>query len=228
ESPAEGIIDVQYEGNYILEGDKFAITDGNPETSWAGKAWNQHGSPSPTVIFDKEYEIDTIRFKTRYDGRYATTNDLYQTSVTYYDSEQDKNVTISNSEIRCRQIKDKNGVWYYEYKLPHKIKTNKIQVGAQVYPAYSYSISISEIKFYHYDSLKEGVESLFVDDLKLELSEDVTQEKIDDLRKRANTIDSKAMEYHPEQEQLLEDLQRAQDLLEDVKLNVVSFLSEPI
>ncbi|MBQ3421678.1 MAG: hypothetical protein IJH34_08395, partial [Romboutsia sp.] len=46
ESPAEGIIDVQYEGNYILEGDKFAITDGNPETSWAGKAWNQHGSPS--------------------------------------------------------------------------------------------------------------------------------------------------------------------------------------
>ena len=53
----------------------------------------------------------------------------------------------------------------------------------------------------------------------LELSEGVTQEKIDDLRVRVNTIDSKAMEYHPEQEQLLEDLQRAQDLLDDVNLN---------
>ena len=219
ESPAQGIIDVQYEGNYILEGDKFAITDDNPETNWAGKSWNQYGSPSPTVIFDKEYEMDTIRFATRYDGLYASTGPLYQTSVTYYDSEQQNNVTISNDKMSWRQIKDKNGVWYYELKLPHKIKTSKIQVGVQVYPQYVESISISEIKFYHYDSLKPDVASLFKDDLMLELSEGVTQEKIDELTKKAKTIDPGAMEYHPDQEQILEDLQRAQDLLNDINLN---------
>ena len=219
QSPVDGIIDVQYEGNYILEGDKFAITDGNPETSWTGTKWNQDGSPSPIVIFDKEYEMDTIRFATRYDGSYANTGPLLQTSVTYYDSEQQKNVTIPNGNMSWKQVKDKNGVWYYELKLQHKIKTNKIQVGIQVYPQYVGSISISEIKFYHYDSLKEDVASLFKDDLRLELSEGVTQERIDELTARAKTIDSKAMEYHPDQEQLLKDLQRAQDLLDDVKLN---------
>ena len=59
----------------------------------------------------------------------------------------------------------------------------------------------------------------------LELNEGVTQEKIDELTTKAKTIDSKSMEYHPEQEQLLADLQRAQDLLDDVNLNdkIVTF-----
>ena len=53
----------------------------------------------------------------------------------------------------------------------------------------------------------------------LELSEGVTQEKIDELINRAKTIDPESMEYHPDQDQLLKDLQRAQDLLNDINLS---------
>ena len=216
ESPVDGIVDVIYEGNYTLNGDKFAITDGNAETSWIGTTWNQHGSPSPKVIFDKEYEIDTIRLTTSYEAPYKNTNDFYETSVTYYDSEQQKDVTV---KANCTTRPDANNVWYYELTLDEPIKTSQIRVGLKVYPSYVPSASISEIKFYNYNSIEKDVASLFKDDLMLELSEGVTQEKIDDLRVRVNTIDSKTMEYHPEQEQLLEDLQRAQDLLDDVNLN---------
>lgn len=53
----------------------------------------------------------------------------------------------------------------------------------------------------------------------IELNEEVTQEKINELRKRANTIDPVNMVYHPNQEQIISDLQRAQDLLDDINLN---------
>ncbi len=80
-------------------------------------------------------------------------------------------------------------------------------------------VSISELKFYEYDSLQGDVDNLFKDNLMLQLKEDVTQEKIDELTKRAKTIDPGSMEYHPNQDELLKDLQRAQELLDDVNLD---------
>ena len=94
--------------------------------------------------------------------------------------------------------------------------TSEIIIAPSTWPGDS--PTISEIKLYHYDSLKSDVASLFKDDLMLELSEGVTQEKIDELINRAKTIDPESMEYHPDQDQLLKDLQRAQDLLNDINL----------
>ena len=119
----------------------------------------------------------------------------------------------------CKQHPETNNGKVVNITLDEPITTKKIRLAVSVYPQYGRYMSISEIKFYEYDSLQDDVDSLFKDDLRLELNDDVTQEKIDDLVKRANTIDPINMEYHPSQTQILSDLQRAQDLLDDVKLS---------
>lgn len=198
--------------------DKFAIVDGNYKTYWTSSTWNTSYGTGPLVTFDQEYTIDTIRLTTRLDGVYAKGSPYDYVPVRYFDSKTNQFIEIQGSYKTLRD--PENQALYYEIKLPYPVTTKQIQTALRIHPSYNakYS-SISEIMFYHYDSIEEDVEALFKDDLKLELSETVTQEIIDDLIKRVNTIDSVTMEYHPKQDQLLSDLERAQQLLSDVQLS---------
>ena len=198
--------------------DKFAIVDGNYRTYWTSSTWNTGYDTAPLVTFDQEYTIDTIRLTTRLDGVYAKGDPFDFVPVRYFDSEKNAFVDV---EASFKKLTDPdNKALYYEITLPHPVTTKQIQTSLRIHPGYyaKYS-SISEIMFYHYDSIERDVDALFKDDLRLELVEGVTQEKIDELVKRVNTIDSVSMEYHPNQDQLLSDLTRAQDLLADVKLS---------
>lgn len=220
---SEVITDVsypRYNSNEHPNGvDKLAIVDGDYHTYWTAGTWNTGHDTGPIVTFDKEYTIDTIRIATRLDGVYAKGTVYDYVPVRYFDSEQNAMINVNATYTTLKD--PNNGALYYEIKLPYPVTTNQIQTSLRINPSYGnaqYS-SISEIKFYEYDSLEQDVDALFKDTLQLELADGVTQTDIDELVKRANTIDPVSMEYHPNQKDILEKLQRAQDLLDDVNLN---------
>lgn len=202
----QNIVSVEYPKGTATDED--AVVDNDYTTVWEYNDWDIGGN-GPIITFNKEYTIKELNVIRRLDKHEIT----YQTSVQYFNDTTGKWETVGS---RGRETNNGKVV---NITLDEPITTKKIRLAVSVYPQYGRYMSISEIKFYEYDSLQDDVDSLFKDDLRLELNDDVTQEKIDDLVKRANTIDPINMEYHPSQTQILSDLQRAQDLLDDVKLS---------
>ncbi|MGG7057677.1 M60 family metallopeptidase [Clostridium tertium] len=199
------------DNDYFID-NELSVVDNDYSTAWTWKNWDTsiYGKNGPIVTFDKEYKIDTIRLITRLD----ISSWPYEANIGFLNEEtgewEYKNAKISLSN------KDK----VVTLKLSEPITAKKIQANISVYPGSgSGKVSISEMKFYEYDSLENDVDNLFADDLKLSLKDDVNQEMIDELTKRAKTIDPINLEYHPNQEEILKNLQRAQDLLNDLLLN---------
>ncbi|MBQ3422948.1 MAG: hypothetical protein IJH34_15125, partial [Romboutsia sp.] len=215
---------IQYVEFNIEPGDRYvgdprSIVDNNYSTGWKINDWDggvHYGNRMPIITFDKEYTFDTIRLAVKLDESNKNF-DPSGAKLRIYDDNGKVIQTVEQGDISVRTITGENGAKYSELVLKKPVTAKKVELNLKVYS--TGHVSISELKFYEYDSLKSDVANLFKDDLMLELNEDVTQEKIDELTTRAKTIDSKAMEYHPDQQQILEDLQRAQDLLDDVNLN---------
>ncbi len=90
--------------------------------------------------------------------------------------------------------KNSNSKNYAILTFDEPVKAKKIQVNTD---AGVRNITISELKFYEYDSLEKEVKDLFKDDLRLELKETVTQADIDRLIKKAKPMDPVSKEYHP-------------------------------
>lgn len=201
----------------IYVGTGVEMFDNDYSTAFIRKDWCggvSYDREMPRVTFDKEYKFDTIRFAVKLENPNMHTLP-HQARLDVYNDKGER-IKIVNSK-NVNHIRSENGVSYVQVKLSEPVTAKTVALKADVYGG-KY-VSMSEMKFYHYDSLEEEVDALFKDDLMLELNEDVTQEKIDELVKRAKTMDSVSMEYHPNQTQILDDLQRAQDLLDDAKLN---------
>ncbi|MDU4890329.1 MAG: M60 family metallopeptidase [Clostridium sp.] len=193
--------------------DEDAIVDNDYTTVWESNIWDARNG-GPIVTFDKEYTIGSIKAIKRLDVDELT----HDVKVTYYNEEVGE-----WKEVKANFNESNNGK-VVNIILEEPIITKKIRVGMSVYPKvdwgdYRSIASVSEMKFYKHDSLEKDVDNLFADDLKLSLTENVTQEIIDELSNRAKTIDPINLEYHPNQEEILKNLQRAQDLLNDVSLN---------
>ena len=105
----------------------------------------------------------------------------------------------------------------YTVTLDEPIQAKKIKVDIA---GYGGSVqSISELRLYEYDSLENDVKNLFTDTLRIKLKETVTNDMIQTLVERANTVDPISKEYHPNRETILKELQLAQDLFEDQNLS---------
>lgn len=205
----------------LSNNDPMSIVDNNYDTTWVLKDWDagvNYGQRSPIVTFDKEYTFDTIRFTTKLENMSAYPLPHEAKLRVYADDDTEYNSpikVIERTNIRFSTKTAPNGVKYLEVKLPEAITAKQIELNI----AGSKNLSISEMKFYHYDSLEGDVEGLFADDLRLVLNDEVTQETIDELMTRAKTIDPVSLEYHPSQESILEDLEMAQNLLNDANLD---------
>ena len=213
----------------IKNSDKVELSNNNPmsivdndyDTTWVLKDWDagvNYGQRSPIVTFDKEYTFDTIRFTTKLENMSAYPLPHEAKLRVYADDDTEYNnpiKVIERTNIRFSTKTAPNGVKYLEVKLPEAITAKQVELNI----AGSKNLSISEMKFYHYDSLEGDVEGLFADDLRLVLNDEVTQETIDELMTRAKTIDPVSLEYHPSQESILEDLEMAQNLLNDANLD---------
>lgn len=205
------VVSVEYPTGTATDAD--AIVDNDYTTVWEYMDWDYGGS-GPVVTFDQKYTMKELKVIRRLDVAELT----YQTRIEFYNEATGAWETVGSNFTETDNEKVLN------ITLDRPITTKKIRIGISVYPSvpwgdYRNAVSISEVKFYEYDSLQSDVDALFKDDLMLELSDDVTQEQIDELVTRANTIDPVNMEYHPNQAQILSDLQRAQDLLNDAKLS---------
>lgn len=205
------IVDVEYPSGYKEDEypngfNKFNTVDNDYSTHWQLGDWDTaiYSKRGPIVTFDNEYKMDTIRFIARLDGDYSR---FYKSEILYWKDGEVESVSSSISSKRSS-----NGKTYYEIKLEEPIVTDKIQVNISTY---SVDVTVSELKFYYYDSIENDVRDLFADDMRIELKDDITLEQIEELELRANTIDEISKEYHPQRENLLYDLNTAKSILQD-------------
>ncbi|MFJ7736440.1 M60 family metallopeptidase [Lysinibacillus sp. NPDC097287] len=212
--PTEHIKGVTYPAEAVKD-DEFAIVDNDYSSSWIYKSWDgggfNQGKPSPVVEFDSAQTLDTI----------VVTPDVSQKyEYGYVKVRVQENGQMVEKPAYFNTKRDKNGKVYYEVRLNGPVTTDKVQVNFALGMAYGDgTISISEMKFYHYDSLERDVRSLFEDDLLVKLNTTVTLDTINELRERANTVDAVSGEYHPYREAVLRELDYAEQLYTDSQVD---------
>ncbi len=131
----------------------------------------------PIITFDNEYTFDTIRLAVRPEE--SNMHPLpHEAKLRIYDESGNEIKKIERTDISVKQLTDENGGRYAELKLKEPVTAKKVELNLAVYSGKK--VSISELKFYEYDSLQGDVDNLFKDNLMLQLKEDVTQEKIDE------------------------------------------------
>lgn len=194
---------------------EYALVDGDFTTSWkvndwdtGATYWSDRGSE---ITFDDTYTIGTIAFAETLEQGYNMA--VSTVKVTYWDENNQKKVVYPTSI----QQKTSNGHKYYIVKLSEPISTNKIKVDTSGYGGNKQTMS--EIRFYEYDSLADDIKNLYTDDLRLVLKDDVTQDTLDELANRLNTPDPISNEYHPDKSVLEAELEVAQKLFDDKQVS---------
>ncbi len=190
----------------------WGMVDHNPASYYYAADWDE-GSAYPdfnnkgfTFAFDQTYTIDTIGFQELYEqGNFSTA------VVEYRDEESGQFQRVSGVKVERRS--DRNGKHYYFIRLADPVRTNQLRFGVGKSNGYIREITISEVYFYHYDSLEDDIMGLYEDDLHMVLKAEVDQKTIDTLRTRLNTQDSVSGEYHPDRERLERELKNAEEIL---------------
>jgi len=184
------------------------------KNSWDDGGFNNLGANGLTYEFDQAYLMDTIAL---HDLTSQDTGYFYA-RIRYWDKDE-KQVDVPRFHPQ-RKV-DAQGKSYYVLKLPEPAEVKKIQFGLGRYSA-SGTITISEVFFYHYDTLMDEVMALYEDDLHTVLKDNVTQEMIDSLRTRVETPDEEnGNAKNPNETQLLLELDTAEQILKDGKLKNV-------
>lgn len=167
------------------------------------------GNKGVTVEFDQEYEINYITL-----GEELDRTEYYYLNVTYWDT--NGKATQANASIS--RVKAENGRYYHAIKLSEKIQTKKIKIGVGRYGS-AKGVYISELRFYHYDSLEDEIMALYSDDMHTTLRADVTVNTIEALQKRVDEVDQATGEYHPERSLLQKEIDTAKEILNNTSLN---------
>ena len=194
---------------------EFALVDGDFTTSWKVNDWDtgaEYGANRGSEItLNKEYTIGSLAFAETLEQGYPMS--ISKVKVTYWDENGEKQVIYPSS---IKQ-KSSNGHKYYIVSLDSPITTNKIKVDTAGYGGNKQTIS--ELRFYEYDSLADDIKNLYEDDLRLVLKDTVTQPMLDKLAERLNTKDPISDEYHPDKEVLTKELEVAQKLFNDKEVS---------
>lgn len=181
----------------------WSVVDGDQETYLKWPNWTDGGI---TYEFDQEYEIRNFAILAPYDGP-----NFFQLYGTVWDEEGNK-YSFSG---HCSEGKtwDVNNKMYYIKELPKVVKAKKIYLYFGNYAAACREIAYPEIIFYHYENLWDDIMNLYVDDLHTVLRDDVTQDTINELRKKISLPDERNGEYHPNKEKLERELDTAEKIL---------------
>lgn len=180
----------------------------NDYASWYGLDDWDDGATYPDnggirVTFDQVYNIGSISLAQSEERGY------YGRVIVYAHDEYGKEYKVSNVSMVKRSDGSRS---YYTIKIAGGVSTDYLRVcigyGYQDRP-----VSISEMRFYEYDSLEDDIMALYADDLHITLRDDVEKEDIDALQERLNTPDEVSGELHPEREALQRELDAAYKLL---------------
>ncbi len=196
-------------------GTVWGTVDNNASSYYAFNTWDSGGYNSLKhgliYEFDQVYELDRIALQevTPQSPQYG------YVQVRYWDENGAAHMLPARMGIQ-RKVDSENRP-YYLIKFPEPVRAKKIQFGLARYVA-SGTISVSEVYFYHYDSIERDIMALYEDDLHTVLRSDVNQASVDALRKRINTPDPVSGEYHPDKEYLERELKTAEDILNSRQL----------
>lgn len=162
--------------------------------------------------FDAVYSIGMITFAEPVDiGSYS------YASVFYWDENGNRqaaeNVSIQQKTSDSRK--------YYLIRFSEPVNTSKIQFGVGRYGSSPWRVTISEVRFYEYDSIEQDIMNLYADNLHIVLKDNVTAEVIAQLQQRLDTSDPVSGEFHPLKDALQKELDMAKQLLETPGLNDV-------
>ncbi len=176
--------------------------------SWDSGGYNALGGNGLIYEFDQAYKMKmiTLQEQMEQDVSYG------YAQIRYWDADGKESV-LNKGEIAVQKKTDEEGRVYYMLRLARPVTAKKIQIGLARSVA-SGTITVSEMYFYHYDSLEDDIMALYTDDLHMVLRSDVTQATVDELRKRINTKDPECGEYHPDREMLERELKTAEDILQ--------------
>ena len=213
------IVSITRNGGEVYGNDKdkdkentaWAVVDGDGATYYRKDAKND--SDGITVTFDNAYEIGSIGITSLFDK----TNFNSNTVQIWYD-EDNKEKTISNSNITTKEETDDNGKKYRIMELPETMKGKKIK---KIKVSFNGSgtngpIVMSELCFYAPDTLNKEIMELFADDLQLDIRDDVTQEDIDYFRYEVKyAVDPITGETYPNKKYLLTVLDTVESILQN-------------
>ena len=229
------IKNVYYNVGKMTDNNKFAMVDDNYNTYWQLDDWQissnvKYNVGTPVIELDKNYEMDefVLTVPDNYTGSLKpggiNSNDV---KVHYWENEQQIYDNTGRLETRgtISTKTDEKGRKYYVLKLEDPINARAIAFGLTSANNVR-DIRIDEVKFYKYDSLVDDVANLFEDDLRLVLKEEVNQDKINELRQRADVMDHG--EYSPYRDSVLADLDYAEKILNDEAIDDVITLNPNI
>ena len=197
-------------------GTAWGTVDHNPQSYYFKDTWDDGGyntmqlSHGLTYEFDQAYKLDTIAFTTMP----GINSSIFYQRVRYWDEEGNAAFCSASRQSKT----DAEGRPYFVLKLSEPVNAKKLQFALACYDTKG-RISVSEVYFYYYDTLMDEIMALYEDDLHTVLRSDVTQQTIDALRVKINTVDEVSGEYHPDRELLEIELQTAETILNDGKLN---------
>ncbi len=192
-------------------GTAWGTVDKNPGSYYSCETWDTGGynamgeNHGLFYEFDQEYQIQEFAFQEP-----AVQAPAYgYVRVRWWDGNGTASEAVS---CQIQRKTDAEGRVYYRVRLPQAVMAKQVQIGLARSVARG-SVTVSELYFYHYNSLEDDIFALYTDDLHTVLREDVTQKTIDDLRVRINTPDPDCGEYHPDKEALERELKTAEDIL---------------
>lgn len=181
----------------------WSVVDGDQETYLKWPNWTDGGI---TYEFDQEYEIKNFAILAPYSGP-----NFFQLYGTVWDEEG--NTYKFSGHCSEGKTWDVNNKMYYIKDLPKVVKAKKIYLYFGNYAAQCREIAYPEIIFYHYENLWDDIMNLYVDDLHTVLRDDVTQDTINELRKKIALPDERNGEYHPNKVNLERELDTAEKIL---------------
>ncbi len=222
------IKDVLYSAGTMTDNNGYSIVDDKFDTYFSVNDWqiNAHYSNmgAPIIVLDNSYKMNefilTVPDTSTPSIKKTAENDL---KVYYFEKDSYKEADRKVVSANLTTKKDENNRIYYVIRTTEPITATAIQFGLTASKA---PIEFNEVKIYKYDSLVDDVAKLFVDDLRVELAKGVTQKDIDALRERADIKDND--EYSPYRDSVLADLDYAEKILKDEKLNDVIVLNPNI
>lgn len=192
-------------------GTAWGTVDNNPVSYHYHGTWDSGGfnplqeNGGLVYEFDEAYEMEAFALQ---EASVQNTGYGY-IQVRYWD-ENGTRKELGKVSIEAKS--DSQGRTYYLIRLPRMIRAKKLQFGLARSLAVG-SNTVSEVYFYHYDSLEDDIMALYADALHTKLKEEVNQETIDGLRTRLNTKDEVSGEYHPDKDALERELKTAEEIL---------------
>ena len=161
-------------------------------TSWYGLDDWDDGATYPDaggvrVTFDAVYEIGAICLSQ------IEEMGLYQNVRVFARDDNGGEYQVPGTSIAKHS--DGSGRYYYTIKIAGGVKTDYLRVCVG-YKYYQPLVSISEMRFYTYDSIEDEIFALYADDLHLTLADGVDASVIDALAGRLEVRDNG--ELHPD------------------------------